>query len=220
MTTKYNVSLVANENGEARPRISYSVNMVARQVASRQGRVAVLRLVTVSLLILAMLLVAAFGLYLRRDHQLTVADGKIRLLLDRMEKTTALNPDEVARLVTRSRNLDASLTLLARIVDGATPWPEIIASLVECGRGKGIELGRVESIANGTSQTLSFEATCTAAKPVSRMQEFMNELQEHPTFEKPELLSIEGEKGSPLTVMGRVHLVRPEPRTPAKGQKS
>jgi len=220
MTTKCSVSLVTNNNPQPPPRIPYSINLVAEQVTFRRQRIAMLRFVTVSLLVFAMLLVATFGLYLRRDHQLTVSEGKIRLLLDRMEKTTELNPHEVADLRTQSRKLDASLKLLSRIVDGATPWPEIIASLVQCGHGKGIQLELVESQINSAGQRLAFEAVCIAEQPMSRMQEFIDELQAHPSFEKPELVSVNGGEGGPLTVTGHVRLVRHTPAPQAKGQGS
>jgi len=220
MTTKYNVSLGTNQDTRPPPRVAYSINLVAQQVTLRHRRIAMLSFVTISLLVFAMLLVATFGLYLRRDHQLTVAEGKIRLLLDRMEKTTELNPQEVAHLRTQSRNLDASLKLLARIVDGATPWPEIIACLVQCGHGKGIQLEMVESQVSRTDRRLAFEAVCIAEQPMSRMQEFMNELQAHPTFKKPELVSVKGGNGAPLTVTGHVRLVRHAPEPEAKGQGS
>ncbi len=189
----------------------YRINFVREAAARHRRRIELLRILTVASLLLAILLVLTYAVYLKRDHRITVIEGRIQLLLSRMEKTTAFTPAQISDLHAKSRELAATLTTVNRIVDGITPWPYVLHSLDECCRAGSIQLRHLSVKTKGHTPILEFQSSCTAENQVAGIEAFLAAVNAHPAFMDAEVIAIGNERGTALSFRGQVALTRPRP---------
>ncbi len=185
----------------------YKINLIREQVSRERRERAVARMLTVSLLLFAAMLMLTYGVYLVRDLGMSVNARSTELLVKSAAKA-GIKAEDVKRSQHHSEQLKRDLSLFDEVVRGSVSWSSVLASLEECCRSGDIRLKRVRSRARGSRAAVLLEGSCTADRPLLRILAFMRVLEENESFGPGKLLSISEEAGS-LVFRAEVLLQRP-----------
>ena len=186
--------------------IRYHINLVREEAAARRRKTELARCATFSELLLAALLILTYACYLSRDHKITVIEARVQYLVDHMEQTAKFTPAQVDELKRKSRDLAARLSVLTRIVDGITPWPDVLMALDDCCRQGQVRLKQLAVRSVGSATMLAFESTCPTENQVASIEAFLGAVRGHAAFAEGKAISISNESEDVLRFKGEVRL--------------
>ena len=175
----------------------YSTNLLRDVIEQRERERALVRLVSLCLLVFAVLLVVTFGIYRMRDQQITVDAEQAEVLMKSMGQIGVTAAD-VDRLRRETKRMEGGLASVADRVRSTAPWSAVLAALSQCCQSDQMGLRKVESRMEEDRALLVLEGVCSDENPVSSILSFMQVTEDHPAFGHGTLLCIEKKPGEPL----------------------
>ena len=173
--------------------LRYRINLIRDRVEARARAGAISRVLSISMVVFGVMLIATMAAYLARDYQVTVHVKTIQHLFQSMAEKS-VNPDEIAFMRARTKRVTGRLNAVDEVLRNAISWPDVLLQLASCCKRDGVVVKRISAQSSPAGAMLVLEGLCVGENPIQNIHAFLGHLPESGAFGRGRRLTIHEDK--------------------------
>ena len=168
----------------------YRINLIRERASRERHDRTLARIFTVSLLLLAVMLMITYRVYMTRQFDLDETARSTEILIE-SSAAAKVNAEEVARLLADSEKRQKELATLGNIVADSVSWAQVLVTLADCRGSDDIRFETLNTVTHDGTPFIVLRGLCVAEDPVGEVNALIQRIAGNEAFGAGRLLSLQ-----------------------------